>query len=156
MSLLSGLLGPAINVATRAAGDYQGALANRATADYTAALQRAQIVRQQQEDAIKQAVADRQAQHQALVDRIAAIKSGPNGQLVDFNDPTKPVNVGPAPAPKAPVPGSPEWRQMKIDEARIGAQYGYHAPQHDQFQSVTATDPGTNATHLYQIGRAHV
>jgi hypothetical protein len=30
--------------------------------------------------------------------------------------------------PKAPVVGSPEWKQSKIDEAQIGAKYGYHAP----------------------------
>ena len=30
--------------------------------------------------------------------------------------------------PVPPVPGSPEWRQMEIDKAKIGAQYGYHPP----------------------------
>lgn len=129
MSILSGLLGPAINVATKAAGDYQGAQATQANADQAAVLQRAQLVRQQQQQAVQQALAAKTAERQAKLDRIAAIKAGPGGQLVDLNDPNNPQNVGPAPAPKAPVPGSPEWTAMKIQEAKIGAQYGYHAPR---------------------------
>lgn len=48
------------------------------------------------------------------------------GGIIDMDTNTFTPTAGLTPKPHAPVPGSPEWRQMKIDEAKIGAQYGYH------------------------------
>jgi hypothetical protein len=42
-----------------------------------------------------------------------------------------------------PVVGSPEWRQAKIEEARIGAQYGYHPPPQPA-SAVLTTDKNGN------------
>ncbi len=51
------------------------------------------------------------------------------GGTVDVGAKTFTPIAGMTPTPKAPVPGTPEWRQSKIDEAKIGAQYGYHPPE---------------------------
>lgn len=43
------------------------------------------------------------------------------------------------PKPTAPVPGSQEWLAMKVQEAKIANQYGYHAPP-TQFSFGTTVD----------------
>jgi len=52
--------------------------------------------------------------------------------------------IGKPREPKAPVIGSPEWRAAKIEEAKIGAQFGYHAPQQDHFTFPVGVDGNGN------------
>jgi hypothetical protein len=44
------------------------------------------------------------------------------------------------PEPRAPLPGTPEWRQAEIDKAKIGAQYGYHPPAQQPLVQVQQPD----------------
>lgn len=97
-NILSGLFSPeALTVGTQALGDYEGAKTHAIQNDLQGALQRAQLIRQKQQDDIARAIQEKNAKHQAILDRISLIKSGPNGQLVDFGDPNNPKNVGPTP-----------------------------------------------------------
>lgn len=62
------------------------------------------------------------------------------GGMVDPTSNTFTPTPGISPTPKAPIPGTPEWRQSKIDEAKIGAQYGYHPPE-PVMSVASAADP---------------
>jgi hypothetical protein len=53
------------------------------------------------------------------------------------------------PKPVAPVPGSPEWLALKVQEAKIANEYGYHAPP-TQFSFGTTIDANGNPVVLRQ------
>lgn len=53
------------------------------------------------------------------------------------------------PKPTAPVPGSSEWLAMKVQEAKIANEYGYHAPP-TQFSFGTTVDANGNPVVLRQ------
>lgn len=47
------------------------------------------------------------------------------------------TEAAPFAAPSAPIPGTPEWKAMEIERAKIAAQYGYHAPPQASYTPVT-------------------
>lgn len=136
MGLLSGL----ISTATNAVGANENAQAQAAKSNMAAALQRAQLERQDQQDQIAQAVQSREAQSQALKDQLTGAQIKDTNAQLDQR-----AYANAHPKAEAPTPGTPEWRRMKIDEARIGAQYGYHP---DSFTPTVITDPNTHEQHI--------
>jgi hypothetical protein len=57
-------------------------------------------------------------------------------------------NNAAATLPRAPLPGTPEWRQMEIEKAKIGAEYGYHPPVQEPL--VPVADPNNpNGSGVY-------
>lgn len=139
---LSGLLGPAINVATNAVSADQGAQANAANSGIQAALQRAQIVKQQRDEAIKQAIAQREAQSQGILDQLHQAQIGDTNQQMRIRQ-----HDADNPKPVAPVLGSPEYVKAEGDvaaaKAKAEAQYR-RDPQapvpHYAIQTVTGAD----------------
>lgn len=110
MSFLSAYLSPGLNAVTNTVTGAQGGQI-KADQIKSERIKEAQALkRQQQQDQIQALIAERKAKHDQMLERFAAIKGGPGGQLVDFNNPDQPMPVGPAPVVK-PTPWAPSTKE---------------------------------------------
>lgn len=126
MGGLGGLLAPLLTQATRSVGDLEGAKKATARSGIAAALQRAQLQRQEEQQAIQQQIAERQARSSGIADRLHELQ----GSKLEYDLAH--------PAPRAPVMGSAEWLAAEEARAQIGAKY--RAPTQPNYQILQTSD----------------
>lgn len=137
MSLLSGLLGPAIRVASGAAAAYDTGKARSAQADQEGILQRYGIQHQQQQDQIQQVVRDRQAQMDAVKQKLMEAQTSNEGVKTQL-DQYKLTHPEIDPLSPEGVTARTGLEHDKIDYDRT---HGYHAPPPPAFESVPGATP---------------
>lgn len=135
MGLLSGLIG----TVTNAVGTNENAQAQAAKSDMAAAIQRAQLERQDQQDQITQAVQAREAQSQVLKDQLTG------AQIKNVGSETT-LHERQAAQPLAPVLGTPEYlhAESALADARASAEERHRKPEATpKDQVIYTTDPKT-------------
>lgn len=138
MGLLSGLLGPAINVATNAMATHEGAEAN-------AAATKIAFARQQQQDEIQRVLRERQEQSAGLRDQLVQAQIGDTQEQALDRQYTR---EHPKPVPIDPY--SPEGlaarQQLEHDKIDYDRTHGYHAPIQGSYDPVQMTQDGQPIT----------
>lgn len=144
MGFLSGIL----DAASHAVGPTLNLMAGRAQGQAIAQqrqqqqlLQAYALQRQQQQDALARTLAQStmqsrvdMAKHYANQDTAANARNATAAQREAYLESQ----------PKAPVPGTQGYYDMKKKEAQIGAQYGYHPPVQGSFTAFQGTDAQGN------------
>jgi hypothetical protein len=135
MGILSGLLGPAINVATNAMAAHEGA-------DAASAVTKINFARQQQQDQVAQVLRDRQAQMDAARMKLLDAQTTDTNQQVQIRqheiDNPKPIPIDPNSAEVFE-----RKKQLERDKIEWERTHGYHAPPPPGVVVQDGVDPTT-------------